>query len=166
VTDRRTVTRFAAVGAVNTVIDSALFVLLHARLGVVAANLVSTSAGMAFSFLANGAFTFASGRPTLRRAALFLVTTGATMWLLQPLLITGLLGRDMPVVAAKLLAIGACVVVNFAAYRWVVWPKRRPSPAAGGTSATEPVARTVAHLPPPRRLAQPHRPAVPLPPNR
>ena len=130
-TDRRTVARFAAVGVVNTAIDSGLFLLLHARLGVVAANLVSTSAGMAFSFVANGAFTFGSGRPTLRGAALFLVTTCATMWLLQPLLIAGLLGRDVPVLVAKLLAIGGCVAVNFAAYRWVVWPQvslrpRRP----------------------------------------
>jgi putative flippase GtrA len=127
VTDRHTVVRFAAVGVVNTAIDSALFVLLHARLGVVGANLVSTSAGMAFSFVANGAFTFDSGRPTLRRAVLFLGTTGSTMWLLQPVLITALLGRDVPVLAAKLLAIGACVVVNFAAYRWVVWPQRPPA---------------------------------------
>jgi putative flippase GtrA len=122
---RGTALRFAAVGVVNTGVDTALFLLLHARLGVVAANLVSTSAGMAFSFLANGAFTFAAGRPTWRRALLFLVTTGSTMWLLQPVLITVLLAHDLPVLAAKLLAIGACVVVNFAAYRWVVWPEPR-----------------------------------------
>lgn len=122
---RGTALRFAAVGVVNTGVDTALFLLLHARLGVVAANLVSTSAGMAFSFLANGAFTFAAGRPTWRRALLFLATTGSTMWLLQPVLITVLLAHDLPVLAAKLLAIGACVVVNFAAYRWVVWPEPR-----------------------------------------
>ena len=120
---RGTALRFAAVGVVNTGIDTALFLLLHARLGVVAANLVSTSAGMAFSFLANGAFTFAAGRPTWRRALLFLVTTGSTLWLLQPVLITVLLADDLPALAAKLLAIGACVTVNFAAYRWVVWPE-------------------------------------------
>ncbi len=41
---------------------------------------------MAFSFVANGRFTFA-GRLTLRSAALFLGTTGVTMWVVQPVLI-------------------------------------------------------------------------------
>jgi len=48
----RTVVGFATVGLANTAIDVVLFWLLHAPLGVVAANVVSTSAGMAFSFLA------------------------------------------------------------------------------------------------------------------
>lgn len=123
---RRTVGRFAAVGVVNTLLDTSLFLLLHPRLGVVGANFVSTSAGMAFSFLANGVFTFASGRPTLRRATLFLVTTGTTMWLVQPVVIGGLLDVLGPL-TAKLVAIGVGVVLNFAAYRWVVWPERTAS---------------------------------------
>ncbi|MCW2797500.1 GtrA family protein [Nocardioides sp.] len=132
-TRHRTARRFAAVGVVNTLLDTGLFMLLHGRLGVVGANFVSTSAGMAFSFVANGVFTFGAGRLTLRHAALFVATTGVTMWLVQPLVIRGLLGLLAPVAGggeavvllAKLLAIGVSVVLNFAAYRWVVWPVRQ-----------------------------------------
>lgn len=128
--------RFAAVGVANTVIDIALFMLLHDRIGITGANFVSTSAGMTFSFVVNGLFTFRSDRLTLRHAVLFLATTGLTMWLVQPLVIHGLLGAldgladgERLVLAVKVLAIGVSFVLNFAAYRWVVWP-------AAGTAAT------------------------------
>jgi putative flippase GtrA len=126
VSARRTLGRFAAVGVVNTLLDTSLFLLLHPRLGVVGANFVSTSAGMAFSFLANGVFTFGAGRPTPRQALTFLATTGTTMWLVQPVVIGGLLDVLGPL-TAKLMAIGVGVVLNFAAYRWVVWPERTAS---------------------------------------
>ena len=74
-------------GVVNTLLDLGLFLLLHGHLGIIAANFVSTSAGMTFSFVVNGLFTFRAGRLTLRHAALFLATTGAVMWLLQPAVI-------------------------------------------------------------------------------
>ena len=85
---------------------------------MVAANLISTSAGMAFSFVANGRWTFA-GRLTFRAAALFLTTTGATMWVLQPAVIEALLrlwgdGGTTEVLGAKVLAIGVSVAANFA----------------------------------------------------
>lgn len=131
--------RFAAVGVVNTLIDLGLFMLLHDRLGIVGANLASSSAGMTFSFLANGRFTFGAERLTLRHATLFLATTGTTMWVVQPLAITALLRAadavgtypGAPVVLiAKLLALGVSVGLNFLAYRYVVW---RPG-AGGGVS--------------------------------
>lgn len=115
--------RFAGVGVLNTLIDVGLFWLLHPHLGITAANFVSTSAGMTFSFVVNGLFTFSSQRLTLRHALLFLATTGTTMWLLQPLVIHGLLLVVDPVIVAKVLAIGFSFVVNFAAYRYVVWPR-------------------------------------------
>jgi putative flippase GtrA len=124
--------RFAAVGVANTLIDVGLFMLLHDRIGILGANFVSTSAGMTFSFVVNGLFTFRAGRLTLRHAVLFLATTGLTMWLMQPLVIHGLLslldglgwlgGGDLLVLVVKVLAIGVSFVLNFAAYRWVVWP--------------------------------------------
>lgn len=114
----------------NTAIDWALFLLLHERLGITVANFCSTSAGMAFSFVVNGLFTFRVERLTLRQAALFVATTGTVMWVAQPLLIHGwrwvfeqVLDDGGPVLAAaKLAAIGCSLVLNFAAYRWVVWP--------------------------------------------
>lgn len=123
------VLRFAAVGVANTLIDVALFMLLHDRLGILAANFASTVAGMTFSFVVNGLFTFRADRLTLRHAALFLATNGLTLWVLQPLVIHGLLAvladgepGDVLVLGVKVVAIGVSFVLNFAAYRWVVWP--------------------------------------------
>ncbi|MFW6773715.1 GtrA family protein [Nocardioides sp. CPCC 205120] len=123
--------RFAGVGVVNTALDVGLFWLLHVPLGITLANLVSTSAGMTFSFVVNGLFTFDAARLTLRHALLFVATTGATMWVLQPLVIHALLWVVDPVIVAKVLAIGCSLVVNFAAYRFVVWPRRAAEPGAG-----------------------------------
>ncbi len=129
-----TVVRFAAVGVVNTCIDVVLFWLLHAPLGIVAANFVSTSCGMTFSFLANGRHTFGARRVTLRQALLFLATNGFTMWLLQPLLIQAAYdAAAAPLMLAKVVALGGSVVTNFLLYRYVVWPRERaatltPSP--------------------------------------
>lgn len=132
-----------------------MFVLLHDRLGITAANFVSSSAGMVFSFVVNGLFTFRAVRLTLRHAALFVATTGAVMWVAQPLLIHGWLwaleqGPDMGLASmsaadvriwgAKLASIACCLVLNFAAYRFVVWPHRpdlveeRDAVRAGGES--------------------------------
>jgi putative flippase GtrA len=142
----RTVARFAAVGVVNTTIDVALFWVLHAPLGIVAANFVSTSAGMTFSFLANGRHTFGASRLTARQALMFLGTNGLTMWLLQPLLIHA--AYDVlaaPLVVAKVVALGASVVANFLLYRYVVWGdvarSVTPSPVPAGLAAAPEAAR-------------------------
>ena len=128
---------------VNTAIDLVLFVVLRDHLGITFANFVSSSAGMTFSFVVNGLFTFGAGRLTLRHALLFLATTGVVMWLLQPLLIHGfltlgdLVGLDPDAGRVLLLAkagsIGVSFVVNFLAYRYVVWPNATtPSPEPVG----------------------------------
>ncbi len=114
-----------------------LFVLLHDQLGITVANLISSSAGMVFSFVVNGLFTFKSDKLTLRHAALFVATTGLVMWVAQPLLIhgwlwvleqgpdltlAGMAADDVRIWGAKLASIACCLVLNFAAYRFVVWP--------------------------------------------
>jgi putative flippase GtrA len=124
------VVRFAGVGVCNTAIDWALFLLLHERLGITFANFCSSSAGMVFSFVVNGLFTFRAERLTLRQAGLFVATTGAVMWVAQPLLIHGWLWAldtvvddgDLRLAAAKLASIACSLALNFAAYRLVVWP--------------------------------------------
>jgi putative flippase GtrA len=132
----RTLRRFLTVGVVNTAIDIALFTVLQAPLGVVAANFLSTSAGMVFSFLVNGRFTFATRRPTWRHAGLFVLTTGSTMWLLQPILIdTAHAVFGLRMMVAKVGSLGASVVANFVLYRYVVWPDRAADFAGGGVSA-------------------------------
>ncbi|MCG8151100.1 hypothetical protein GUY44_11470 [Pimelobacter simplex] len=134
---RATAVRFAAVGVCNTAIDTVVFVLLHGSLGITLANFVSSSAGMVFSFVVNGLFTFRAERLTLRHAVLFVASTGLVMWVAQPLLIHGwlwLLERgpdvalggmgagDVRIWVAKLASIACSLVLNFLAYRFVVWP--------------------------------------------
>ena len=118
-----------------------LFVALHGTLGITLANLVSSSAGMVFSFVVNGLFTFRAERLTPRHALLFGGTTGVVMWVAQPLLIHGWLwlleqlpdvaaiatdAADVRIWAAKLASIACCLVLNFLAYRFVVWPAEHP----------------------------------------
>jgi putative flippase GtrA len=126
------VVRFAVVGVANTTIDVGLFWLLHAPLGIVAANLASTSVGMTFSFVANGRHTFGADRLTVRQAALFMATNAFTMWLLQPLLIHAAYDvASAPLMVAKVVALGGSVVANYLLYRYLVW---RPSSSPRGTS--------------------------------
>jgi putative flippase GtrA len=130
--------RFAVVGVANTVIDVVLFAALHAPLGILAANFVSTSAGMAFSFLVNGRFTFGARRVAARDAVLFVAANGSTMWVLQPLLITlAHVTFATPLMIAKVGALGVSVVANFLLYRYVVWPLE-PSSAGAVTPLTRP----------------------------
>jgi putative flippase GtrA len=129
------------VGVCNTAIDAVLFVLLHDELGILLANFVSTSAGMTFSFVVNGLFTFKAERLTLRHALLFVATTGLVMWVAQPLLIHAWLWvvdalpdlalggttlDDGRIWVAKLAALTCSLVLNFLAYRFVVWPVEHP----------------------------------------
>jgi putative flippase GtrA len=91
----------------------------------VAANFVSTSAGMTFSFVVNGLVTFQAGRLTLRHALLFLATTGTVMWALQPVFIHLFLAVVDEILVVKVLSIGVSFVANFVAYRYVVWPSEQ-----------------------------------------
>ncbi|KQQ41822.1 MULTISPECIES: GtrA family protein [unclassified Nocardioides] len=122
-----TLVRFVAVGAVNTGIDVGLFWLLHDTLGIVLANVVSTAAGMTFSFVVNGLLTFRAERLRLGDAVRFVASTGTVLFLVQPLVIYALLAvlGDDAVLLAKLGAICVVIVLNFCAYRFVVWPRRR-----------------------------------------
>ncbi|HEX4686040.1 MAG TPA: GtrA family protein [Nocardioides sp.] len=137
-----TVVRFATVGVANTVIDLALFGMLLAPLGLLRANLVSTSVGMVFSFVANGRHTFGVTSLTGRQALAFLATNGFTMWLLQPsviILAHAMLGA--PLLLAKTAALASSVVTNFALYRYAVFPVRPSQPTAGLAAAPEAVRR-------------------------
>jgi putative flippase GtrA len=117
--------RFLGVGAVNTTIDLALYCLLVA-VGVptVVANLCSTSAGLAFSFIANRRFTFRVGRRAgIRDVVAFIGVTGIGLWVLQPVVIAvvgfmvaAFLAPLLTVVVSKLCAIAVGVVWNWVWY--------------------------------------------------
>ena len=116
--------RFAGVGMVNTLLDVTLFLLLRDQLGIVGANFVSTCAGMTCSFVLNGLVTFGADRLTLRDAVLFVASTGTLMWVGQPLVIHAAVALTGQLLLAKAAAVGTCLVLNFVAYRFVVWPVR------------------------------------------
>jgi putative flippase GtrA len=133
----RTVVSFAAVGLANTAIDVVLFWMLQPTMGILAANFLSTSAGMTFSFLVNGRHTFGAARVTLRQAVLFLGTNAFTMWLLQPVLIQAAYDvAQAPLMLAKVVALGGSVVANFLLYRYVVWPDRAGETDGVGLTAS------------------------------
>lgn len=131
----REVVRFGLVGVVNTGLDLGVYFAL--QLGgtpVVLANLISTSVGLAFSFLANRVFTF-SGRSSARagrQLLLFVLCTGIGLWVIQPLVILGMGRLLLPyttlgawnILIAKCVAIGFGMVWNWTLYNKVVFRHR------------------------------------------
>lgn len=125
--------RFALVGVANTAIDFVGFGLL-AALGVplLLANFVSTSAGLAFGFVAHRTFSFRSELPWRQTAMPFLLTSAIGLWVVQPLviwLVGDLLaslsdssGALVQVWIPKACAIGVALVWNFAFYHLIVFP--------------------------------------------
>ncbi len=111
---------------------------------------------MTFSFIVNGLFTFRAEKLTLRHAATFLATTGVTMWAVQPVAIHLLLNLTDEVLLAKLGSIAICFVLNFAAYRLVVWPMEHHHEdvvtARSKQAMSDPVRVLAIHVAPGRRL--------------
>lgn len=80
--------RFCTVGLLNTSTDALLYVLLQtAGIALFAANFISTSAGLALSYLLNSRYTFHGASGGVRQLAKFVLVTCIGLWLLQPLLI-------------------------------------------------------------------------------
>lgn len=128
----REVLRFGLVGVANTGIDLGLYFLL--QLGgtpLLVANLISTTAGLTFSFVANRLFTF-SARPAGRagrQLVLFVVCTGVGLWIIQPVVLVGMdhllaeavvLG-DLRILLGKLIAIAFGMVWNWTVYNRIVF---------------------------------------------
>lgn len=130
---RSTASRFALVGVANTAIDVVLFTLLTAAgAGVVVANMASTSAGMAFSFVANRAFSFRSTSSVRSTLVPFLTVTLVCVWVIHPLVILavshvlhGAGVADTPAaLGGKVVAIAVGLVWNYTWYRRVVFADR------------------------------------------
>lgn len=127
---RSTASRFAAVGVVNTALDLVAFAALTAAgAGVLLANTLSTSLGMAFSFVANRRFSFRSTASVGSTLVPFLAVTLVCLWVIHPLVILGtsaaleLLGTTavVAVLAGKVAAIGVGLVWNYTWYHRVVF---------------------------------------------
>lgn len=136
-----TVDRFKAqksyllIGAFNTSLDIALFMVFQHLLPIWVATFLASGFSMCFSFWANSRFTFEKAPMTWKSAALFFGTTGTVMWLIQPALIYGILactdlwwGQQWAfTLGAKVASTGVVIVLNFLLYSKVVFRKREPS---------------------------------------
>jgi putative flippase GtrA len=125
--------RFAVIGVVNTLVDFGVFLFAFAFLtsSLVAANVLSWAVAVTGSYIMNSFITFAaeSGRRLRLRAYAGFIGSGlagliantATLLVAARLLL-------LPVVLAKVLAIGVSFLVNFSLARFLVF-RPRPSPA-------------------------------------
>lgn len=78
--------KFGLVGAINTLIDFALYNLLSsgAGLSLIASNFVSTTVAMVFSFVANKQMVFEKKSGSLtRQAATFFIVTAFGLYVIQ-----------------------------------------------------------------------------------
>jgi putative flippase GtrA len=136
------VARFASVGVVNTLVDFVIFlVLVTVGMATVPANALSTTAGMAVSFLGNRRFVFGATDNKVREMVLFLAVCGTGIWVIQPLVIVGLstalewAGSPADVLVAAVAKAGGIVVAavwNFVLYGRLVF-RRTPEAVKGST---------------------------------
>lgn len=118
--------RFALVGLVNTALDFGIYMALGLTgLSAIAANYVSTTTALSFSFFANKKYTFrAKGGNIRKEIILFLVFTLIGLWILQPVVIWGTQYALAPLgivpwlglVVAKILATCVSLVWNYLTY--------------------------------------------------
>jgi putative flippase GtrA len=118
---------FAMVGVVNTLIDFGIFSLAHFKFGlpIIAANVVSWAIAVSGSYVMNSLFTFAaeSQRKLRPRQYLAFVTTQVGGLLANTATVLAA-SYVMPVLAAKVLAIGVTFVVNFSLSHFAVFRPR------------------------------------------
>jgi putative flippase GtrA len=140
--------KFGLVGLTSTIIDFALLNLAHTvlGLGLIEANLISTTVAMIFSFILNRKYVFSGGNGSpLRQAVSFFLVTAFGLYVIQSLvihlltvtwtaplhLVIGLLGaiglgkilssNFIITNVSKLVATAATLVWNFFFYKRVVF---------------------------------------------
>ena len=125
--------RFGVVGGANTALDfGILFTLVFFGFDRIASNYISTTIAFVFSFFVNRSFTFKSkSGNTKKQFGLFLVITLFGLWVIQPIIITGVawmisdLGIPNSIVLfiGKLLATLVTLVWNYVLYAKYVFKK-------------------------------------------
>jgi putative flippase GtrA len=118
---------FAAVGVVNTLIDLGVFLTAYNffHLALIPANVLAWLVAVSASYVMNCFITFAaeSGRQLTGRAYATFVASGVAGVVANTTTLV-VAAYWMPVLAAKLLAIGASFLVNFSLSHFVVFRKR------------------------------------------
>jgi len=125
--------RFGIVGIANTALDFALlFLLVALGLDKIPANYVSTGISFIFSFFVNKSFTFKSKSGNVKKQfALFIIITIIGLWVIQPLIITGVsallvnTGWASAIIlfVAKIIATFASLIWNYLFYSRLVFKK-------------------------------------------
>ena len=125
--------RFELVGGANTAIDfGILFGLVFFGVDKLVANFFSTGTAFVFSFFVNRSFTFKSvGGNTKKQFGLFLVITLFGLWVIQPVLISGVawllagasLSDGVVLLIGKLVATVATLIWNYILYGRYVFRK-------------------------------------------
>ena len=117
---------FAVVGLVNNALDLAIFAFAyyHLEFSIVSANVVSWILTASGSYVMNTLTTFAdeSGRQ-LRAKAYFMFLISLFAGFLANTATVFVASYFMPVLAGKVLAIGASFLVNFSLSHFVVFRK-------------------------------------------
>ncbi|MAU33639.1 hypothetical protein CMN23_00660 [Candidatus Saccharibacteria bacterium] len=125
--------KFAIVGGANTALDFLILFLLTAfGMNAIVANYFSTGISFIFSFFVNKSFTFQhKGGSVAKQFALFIIITIIALWVIQPLIIAGLLAALEPLqweagfalFFAKIVATLASLIWNYIWYSKVVFKK-------------------------------------------
>lgn len=122
---------FGLIGCVNSAVDFAVFSLLHLYFGlpIIPANLMSWCVAVTNSYVLNSMFTFAaeSGR-RLSVKSYFAFAATQVGGLIANTITVFALSFFIPVLVAKLLAIGASFVVDFTLSHLLVFRKREAEP--------------------------------------
>ena len=120
--------KFAMVGVVNSGVDYGVFAVayLYFGLNLVLANAVAWLVANTGSYVLNSFFTFAaeSGRVLRLRDYLGFLASGVAGFLANTATVV-ILSYVMPVMVAKLIAIGVSFLVNFSLTHFVVFPAKR-----------------------------------------
>jgi putative flippase GtrA len=119
---------FASIGVVNTLVDLGLFLLAlkYLTASLVVANVLAWTVAVSGSYVMNSFITFAaeSGRQLTVRAYLAFVAS-QVLGLIAATTTLVLAAQVLPVLYAKLVAIGVSFLVNFSISHFVVFRKPR-----------------------------------------
>ena len=125
------VVSFGLIGCVNAAVDFSVFSLLHLYFGlpIIPANLMSWCVAVTNSYVLNSMFTFAaeSGRRLSFGRYIAFATTQVGGLVANTITVFAL-SFFIPVLVAKLLAIGASFVVDFTLSHLLVFRKREEAP--------------------------------------
>jgi putative flippase GtrA len=122
---------FALIGCVNATVDFVVFSLLHlyAGLPIIPANLMSWCVAVTNSYVLNSMFTFAaeSGRRLNGKSYVAFAATQVGGLIANTITVFAL-AYVIPVLLAKLLAIGVSFAVDFTLSHLLVFRRRKETP--------------------------------------